>query len=470
MESDNCRLLKRDLLALFYLNTRVKYSHIHLFLLSLSHMKLYNTLTKNIEEIEKKDHTNMYSCGPTVYNYAHIGNLRSFIMADLLYRTLKLDGYNPKWVINITDIDDKTIKGALEKYGKEAGVKELYEYTQFYLDEFLQDLREVNVLVDEIDFIRVTDVMSEIQEFIVSLLEKGFAYTAEDGSVYFNIEKYQQEVGDYGALVGEKFLEGKKVGARVKVDEYEKDSLSDFALWKAWDEADGNIFWEHKTLGKGRPGWHIECSVVNKVAFGGEAIDIHTGGVDLIFPHHTNEIAQSEALLGKGNFVKHWMHSEHLLVDGKKMSKSAGNFFTLRDLKVVTPLAGSVLRFLFLQSNYRSQQNFTQDSFISASHGFSGLKNTLGHENNLSLDPLKNDLNSAKSIAESSSPSVYFELLGEKNVEDVLPEQIVELQSRRNQAREVKDFTASDILRKQIEDLGFEVKDTPEGQKIQKKI
>lgn len=432
-------------------------------------MKLYNTLTKTLEEIEKKDHTNMYSCGPTVYNYAHIGNLRSFIMADLLYRTLKLDGYNPKWVMNITDIDDKTIKGTVEKYGKDAGVKELYEFTELYLQEFLKDLKAVNILVDEIQFIRVTDVMSQIQEFIIGLLEKGFAYKAEDGSVYFNIEKYQSEIGDYGSLVGEKFLEGKKVGARVKVDEYEKDSLSDFALWKAHDEADGNIFWDHPVLGKGRPGWHIECSVVNKVAFSGEVVDIHTGGIDLVFPHHTNEIAQSEALLGKGNFVRHWMHSEHLLVDGKKMSKSAGNFFTLRDLESVTSFAGSALRYLFLQSNYRSQQNFTQDSFISASHGLAGIKNTLDQAGSLVLEPLINDLNSAKVIAESSPSSVYFELLGETLHTEELPNNIVVLQKRRQEARDSKDFAASDSLRKQIEDLGFEVKDTPQGQKIQKK-
>lgn len=433
-------------------------------------MKLYNTLTKTLEEIEKKDHTNMYSCGPTVYNYAHIGNLRSFIMADLLYRTLKLDDYNPKWVMNITDIDDKTIKGTVEKYGKDAGVNELYEFTELYLQEFLKDLKAVNILVDEIQFIRVTDVMSQIQEFIVGLLEKGFAYKAEDGSVYFNIEKYQAEIGDYGSLVGDKFLEGKKVGARVKVDEYEKDSLSDFALWKAHDEQDANIFWDHATLGKGRPGWHIECSVVNKVAFSGEVIDIHTGGIDLVFPHHTNEIAQSEALLGKGNFVRHWMHSEHLLVDGKKMSKSAGNFFTLRDLESVTPLAGSALRYLFLQSNYRSQQNFTQESFISASHGLSGIKNTLEQAGTLALEPLVHDLNSAKAMAESSPSSVYFELLGETVQIEQLPENILALQKRRQEARDSKDFAASDSIRKQIENLGFEVKDTPEGQKIQKKI
>jgi cysteinyl-tRNA synthetase len=327
-------------------------------------LKLYNTLTKQIEEIKKPEgrRLNMYSCGPTIYNYAHIGNLRSFILADLLYRTLKYDGYEPRWVMNLTDIDDKTIKGTIQKFGKAAGVKELFDFTEEYRLAFVNDLKEVNVMVDEIEFIRITNKMPEIQEFIMQLIAKGYAYKAEDGSTYFSIEKYQKDFGDYGQLVGEKFIEGKKVGARVAVDEYEKDNLSDFALWKAYNpESDGNIAWDHPELGKGRPGWHIECSVINKVAFNGEPTDIHTGGVDLIFPHHTNEIAQSQALVGKGNFVHHWLHSEHLLVDGKKMSKSLGNFYTLKDI-FEKGFNGMDFRFLFFNTNYRAQQNFTFES------------------------------------------------------------------------------------------------------------
>ncbi len=435
-------------------------------------MKLYNTLTRQLEEIEKKDHTNMYTCGPTVYNHAHIGNLRSFVMADLLYRTLKLGGYNPIWVMNITDVDDKTIKGTIEKYGKQAGVEELHKFTQGYLDDFLKDLKSIRVSLGEIQFIRVTDVMGEIKNYILGLLAKGYAYTTEDGSVYFDILKYESDFADYGNLVGEKFMEGKKVGARVKVDEYDKENLSDFALWKAWDENDGNIFWEYEGLAKGRPGWHIECSVVNKVAFKDEQIDIHTGGVDLMFPHHTNEIAQSQALLGKGNFVKHWFHSEHLLVDGKKMSKSLGNFHTLRDLQSQSPLSGDALRFLFLQSGYRSQQNFTEKSFTASLHGVANLRNALSTstEKKFATQYLFDDLNSAKALAESSPASVFYDLLNAEVPEEILPEEVLELKGQRQAARDVKDFEKSDGLRKQIEALGYEVKDMPDGQQIQKKI
>jgi len=436
-------------------------------------LKLYNTLSKKIEDVPEKDHINLYTCGPTVYNYAHIGNLRSYIMADLLYRTLKYDGYKPKWVMNITDIDDKTIKGTIAKYGGQATLENLREFTKFYLDEFLKDLGEVNVLKDEITFIRVTDVMSQIQQFIVDLINKGYAYKAEDGSTYFSIEKYQKDFGDYGELVGHKFLEGKKVGARVAVDEYEKENLSDFALWKAWDKiTDGQIFWDHPVLGKGRPGWHIECSVINQIGFKGEPTDIHTGGVDLIFPHHTNEIAQSQALLGKGNFVKHWFHSEHLLVDGKKMSKSAGNFYKLKDLK--HPLASWALRYTFLQSHYRSQQNFTMESLDASGNRLAGLINYMsyaGGGNVIDKKSLNNDLNVPKAISGSDEKFVFTELLGAKlqSVEE-LPEEIKNLSSQRQKAREQKDFKKSDELRKQIESLGYEVMDMSEGQKVKKKL
>ncbi len=197
-------------------------------------LKLYNTFSKKVEDIPLGNRLHLYTCGPTVYNYAHIGNLRSYVMADVLYRTLKFQGYRPVWVMNITDIDDKTIKGTIAKYGQTATVENLREYTKFYLDAFLADLDEVNIIKDDISFYRVTDVIPQIQEFILMLLDKGYAYTAADGSTYFSINTYQKDFGDYGVLVGQKFLEGKKIGVRVKVDEYEKDDLSDFALWKAW--------------------------------------------------------------------------------------------------------------------------------------------------------------------------------------------------------------------------------------------
>ncbi len=438
-------------------------------------LKLYNTLTKKIEEVAKKDHINLYTCGPTVYNYAHIGNLRSYIMADLLYRTLKYDGYHPHWVMNITDIDDKTIKGAIAKFGKNATVENLREFTKFYLDEFLKDLGEVNVLKDEITFIRVTDVMPQIQDFIVELINKGYAYKADDGSTYFSIEKYQKDFGDYGQLVGEKFIEGKKVGARVAVDEYEKDNLSDFALWKAHSSEDANIYWEHPLLGKGRPGWHIECSVINKIGFKGEPTDIHTGGVDLIFPHHTNEIAQSQALIGKGNFVHHWFHSEHLLVDGKKMAKSANNFYTLKNLLDKNYL-GMDFRYAMLGSSYRSQQNFTWGNLLASHQALAKIDLSAGSIPSEAKALLNNDLGFPEALGVLWKENAGFDslagLFGIKKTaaDNNLAPEISKLLDGREQARVNKDFKKSDELRKQIEALGYEVMDTPEGQKVKKKL
>ncbi len=320
----------------------------------------------------QKSALNLYTCGPTVYNMAHIGNLRSYVFADLVFRSKKFEGRSPKWAMNITDIDDKTIRNTIEEFGQETGTEDLKKYTERYTKIFLQDLEKLNVSVSEIELLKVSDVIPQIQNFIVKLIDKGYAYKAEDGSTYFNIEKYQQDFGHYGELVGEKFLEGKKIGARVKVDEYEKDNLSDFALWKAHEVGDANIFWPHPVLGEGRPGWHIECSAINEIAFKGEVTDIHTGGVDLIFPHHTNEIAQSEALTGH-KFVETWLHSEHILVDNKKMSKSLGNIFTLEDLekKGYNPLA---YRYLLLQTNYKQKVNFTWESLEAAQKGYDNLK------------------------------------------------------------------------------------------------
>ncbi|MCL5008977.1 MAG: cysteine--tRNA ligase [Patescibacteria group bacterium] len=464
-------------------------------------MKLYNTLTKKIEEFKpiNPGHVNLYTCGPTVYNYAHIGNLRSYILADLLYRTLKYSKLNPIWVMNITDVDDKTIKGTIEKYGKNATVDNLREFTQFYLDEFKKDLDEVNVLRKEITFYRVTDVIPQIQKFIVDLVKKGLAYVAEDG-IYFSIEKYQQNIGDYGELVGHKFLEGKKIGARVSVDEYEKDNLSDFVLWKAHNpETDGQIFWQDECgdneikIMNGRPGWHIECSVINRIGFNGEPTDIHTGGVDLVFPHHTNEIAQSQALFGKGNFVHHWFHSEHLLVDGKKMAKSAGNFYILKDLekKIAKKIAGVSFRYLCLQTGYQEQMNFVLENFIGALHNLASIieaqrNEDKGKTTECDLEMAQNNLNIPQLLAgmnkhlteykeynqilgldvDSDEVQYYFRPLEDWS----LPEEVVNLKNQRRIAREGKNFAKSDELRKQIEDLDYEVLDTPEGQKIKRKI
>lgn len=438
-------------------------------------MQLYNTLSKQAEEFKPvhSDYVNMYSCGPTVYSYAHIGNLRSFIMADLLYRTLKFDGFKVNWVMNITDIDDKTIKGTIEQFGSSATVKDLYTFTEKYLQIFKSDLQAVNVLVDKIQIIRVTDKMKEIQDFIIQLINKGYAYKADDG-VYFSIEKYQKDFGDYGELVGKKFLEGKKAGARVAVDEYEKDNLSDFVLWKGYNtETDGQIFWEHPVLGKGRPGWHIECSVINQVAFNGETTDIHTGGVDLIFPHHTNEIAQSQPIYKP--YVNYWCHNEHLLVDGMRMGKRFKNFYTLNDLKEKGH-SGQDLRYFFMNSGFNTQQNFTFEALSaarSAREKIFGLSSAA--EIPIGFDEAINDnLNFSKALATVWSEKVFNEKINSvfgfcQEAEVALPENILQIVSDRKLAKDTKDFKKSDDLRKQIEELGYEVNDTSEGQKVKKR-
>ncbi len=441
----------------------------------MNELNLYNTLTRKIEKVWPVDGKtiHLYTCGPTVYNYVHIGNLRSYIAADLLYRTLIFDGYNVQYVMNITDVDDKTIRGTIEEFGENASVENLHEYTSRFLDAFLEDLKAVNIDVANIKLIRVSEVIPQIQEFILQLIEKGYAYHTDDG-VYFSIKKYQADFHDYGALVGEKFLEGKKIGARVAVDEYDKDDLSDFALWKKHSEEDGQIFWDHEVLGKGRPGWHIECSVINKVGFGDSVIDIHTGGVDLIFPHHTNEIAQSQPL---GPFVKHWMHAEHLQVNDEKMAKSKQNFYTLRDIEE-KGFSGLDLRYLYLQSHYKTQSNFSWKSLEAAHSALSKLKSfdssgaTASEEFKSSLN---NDLNLPKALAaaweDKENLQKYDEVLGLRlgeKVEVEVSEEVQKLLDERQAARNDKDFARSDELRDEIAKHGFEVKDTSEGQKISK--
>lgn len=431
----------------------------------------------------------MYSCGPTVYNQAHIGNLRSFVFADSLKRVLEFNNQKIDWVMNITDVDDKTIKKTIEQFGDSATPAQLKEFTSEFTAGFMQDLQALNIDTSEIRFINVSDVIPQIQEFILKLIEKGFAYKAEDGSTYFSIEKYQVEFGDYGALVGTGFLEGKKVGARVAVDEYEKDNLSDFALWKATQSDDGQVFWEHPELGNGRPGWHIECSVINNIAYKGTTTDIHTGGIDLIFPHHTNEIAQSQPFYKP--FVSHWAHSEHLQINDQKMAKREKNFLTLKDLATKSSIAGPALRYLFFQTDFRNQQNFTDESFAGAVNAVKGLINKANLSQDGDIDQeiieklktaLNENLNTAKALAilheavdSGSSKETLskmddffgFGLFNQENTE--LPEEVTNLVEERKLARTSKDFTKSDELRIEIEKLGYEVKDTNEGQKVTKK-
>ena len=361
-------------------------------------LKLYNTLSREKEifiPIDPKE-VRMYTCGPTVYNYPQIGNYRAYIFGDILKRYLKYSGYNVKHIMNITDIDDKTIRDSIAQH------KSLKEFTEFYTEGFYKDRDSLNIQPADL-YTKATDYIPEMVEIIEKLIEKGFAYKGEDGSTYFDIKKDKE----YGKLSHFK-LEDLKDNAqgRLKKDEYEKENAHDFALWKIWDENDGDVFWE-TSLGKGRPGWHIECSAMS-IKNLGETFDIHTGGVDNIFPHHENEIAQSECSTGK-QFVKYWMHNEHLMVDGKKMSKSAGNFYTLRDLieKGFDPLA---FRYWLYTGHYRTKVNFTVEALEGSKtalfklfEAHKELGNELGSVNSTYTDKLKesmnDDLNTSQVIA-----------------------------------------------------------------------
>lgn len=310
-------------------------------------LRFFNTLTRKKEVFKpiKKGRVGLYTCGPTVYNYPHIGNYRAYIFEDVLRRVLEYAGYKVTQVMNLTDVDDKTIRGA-----KEAGVS-LKAFTEKYTTAFFEDLETLNIEKAE-HYPKATEHIEEMVGIIKKLLGKGYAYKTAEGDIYYEIAKF----GEYGKLSHFKLkkLETGKSG-RVKADEYGKDNVRDFALWKAWDEEDGDVFWETE-FGRGRPGWHIECSGMS-TKYLGETFDMHTGGIDNMFPHHENEIAQSEAASGK-KFVNYWMHCDHLIVDGKKMSKSLGNFYTLRDLteKGNGPKA---IRYMLINAHYRQQLNFT---------------------------------------------------------------------------------------------------------------
>jgi cysteinyl-tRNA synthetase len=306
-------------------------------------LRLYNTLSGKVEEFAPAaDNTiRMYACGPTVYDYGHIGNFRTFVAVDILRRFLRQSGFKVQHVMNITDVDDKIIRNAARDK------KTVQEYTRTYEEAFLEDMSSLNLQRPE-KMVRATEHIREMAEFISALEKKGIAYRTEDGSYYFRIAKFPE----YGKLSKKDFA-GMEVGARVDVDEYEKDDARDFALWKSPKE--GEAFWE-SPIGPGRPGWHIECSVMS-MKYLGDSFDLHAGGEDLIFPHHENEIAQSESLTSK-TFARHWMHVRFLLVEGEKMSKSAGNFFTLRDLLVKGHKPSSI-RFLLTSVPYRKQLNFT---------------------------------------------------------------------------------------------------------------
>ena len=472
-------------------------------------IRFYNTLGHKLEKFEpiKDMEVKMYTCGPTVWNYPHIGNYRTFLFEDLLRRFLKYRGYRVTQVMNLTDVDDRIIKVCKEKS------LDISEFTEKFAKSFFEDLDFLRVERAEY-YPRATQHIPEMVKIIEGLLSKGVAYRSDDGSIYFSIAKFPR----YGILSGLEIKE-LKVGARVRQDDYEKESAQDFALWKAWDENDGKIFWE-TSLGKGRPGWHIECSAMS-MKYLGEEFDIHTGGVDNIFPHHENEIAQSEAYTGK-RFAKYWLHSEHLLVNEAKMAKRLGNFITVNDLRQ-RGIDGETLRFLLLSGHYRAQLNFTERSLEQAASSVKRItefvrrleesKKVVGGKVR-DFDPqiqelvkrtrikyieaLENNLDAPTALA------VVFDFITEGNrildqnkagpdglaemlhfmhddfdrvfavVQSILrkeelPPVIVEMLKEREDARTSKDWPKSDLLRKKLMELGIEVQDTPQGQKWRKK-
>src|SRR6202044_2004545 len=324
----------------------------------MNEIRLYNTLSNRLEPLQPlhPGEVRIYTCGPTVYDFAHIGNFRTFTFQDILRRFLRSQGYRVLQVINLTDVDDRIIQNAAEAHIS------IREYTEKYVDAFLEDMRALRLEMPE-EIVRATDHIEDMVDLIERLQKKGLTYDSE-GSIYYRISKFP----DYGNL-SKIDVGGIKAGAPVDNDRYEKDDARDFALWKA--PKPGEHFWETK-IGPGRPGWHIECSAM-AMKYLGDTLDIHTGGVDLAFPHHENEIAQSEAATGK-TFVRTWLHAEHLIIEGQKMSKSLGNFYTLRDL-FARGHKPSTIRFLLLSVPYRRQLNFTEEGLVQARNSIERLRN-----------------------------------------------------------------------------------------------
>ncbi len=449
-------------------------------------LTLFNSLSRQNELFVPLVDMNvgMYSCGPTVYNYPHIGNYRAYITSDILKRYLTYRGYTVHHIMNITDIDDKTIRDS-QKEGKS-----LKEFTEFYTKGFFADRDTLHILPPE-KYTKATEYIPHMVRMIETLLEKGYAYKTEDGSVYFDIKKD----AEYGKLSHFKLTDLKEnaEGRLAKKDEYEKENASDFALWKAWDESDGEVFWE-TTLGKGRPGWHIECSAMSIDTLG-EGFDIHTGGVDNIFPHHENEIAQSECATGKP-FSKYFIHNEHLMVDGAKMSKSAGNFYTLRDLDE-RGIDAIAFRMWLMTAHYRTKTNFTLETVTGSQTALNRLKETLqGYDTEQGkivesyketfISYMDNDLDTPKALAliweiikdptltpqDKRATIIDFDRvfgLGLSEIhEEIIPEEVTRLAEERELARKEKEWQKSDDLRAQIESLGYEIKDTNSGYKISK--
>jgi len=462
-------------------------------------LRFFNTYSREIEEFQPRDPAerkiDIYTCGPTVYSRAHIGNFRAYIFEDLLQRHLELRGYKVHRVTNITDVDDKTIRGA-----REAEVP-LQKFTAQFKDAFFQDIETLRIKRAD-EFPAATDqrYVDKMIEMITALISRGLAYQADDKSVYFRINKFP----DYGKLAHFDLTQLQSTG-RVKHDEYDKEHIGDFALWKARDEEDGDVGWE-SPWGRGRPGWHIECSAM-ATALLGDQIDIHCGGVDNIFPHHEAEIAQSEGVTGK-KFVRYWLHCAHLLVDGQKMSKSLGNFYTLPNL-LEKGYTGREIRYALMRVHYRAPLNFTWESMEETRQALARIDEWLMRlreaaakkidkgktETQLGTqfaEALDDDLNISaalgflfESIRESNramdqneldpaSAKTWFDwwkqinkVLGlETESEVVLPAEVAQLAKDRENARREKNWKRSDELRDRISALGWEVRDTKDGQKL----
>jgi cysteinyl-tRNA synthetase len=464
-------------------------------------LNLFNTLSRSVQEFAPLDPdkktVGMYCCGPTVYDYAHVGNWRTFVFADLVRRTLEFTGYEVKHVMNITDVEDKIIKGVRENKTT------LKDFTGTFESAFLEDLNALGCLRPH-ELPRATEHIPEIIALIEKLLARGVAYQTADGSVYFSIEKYRGCGGHYGQLLKLNFDE-LRPGERVSADEYEKESATDFALWKARVPGDGEIFWP-APFGEGRPGWHIECSAMSLKALG-ETFDLHLGGEDLKFPHHEDEIAQSEGATGKP-FVKFWLHGSHLLVEGKKMSKSLGNYFTLRDLLAKGYTAREV-RYLLLTAHYRETFNFTMEGLNSAKSALARIDECVSKLREIAgsttampeaklvaafSGAITDDLNVSAAwgevfkwvtatntrLAENtlSAAQAASELAAWEKVDAVLgvdikgekeiPPEIQALADARTAAKKNKDFKQSDAIRNELKARGWLIEDTPKGIKLKK--
>jgi cysteinyl-tRNA synthetase len=464
-------------------------------------LRFFNTYSREIEEFEPRDTSGrpirMYTCGPTVYSRAHIGNFRAYIFEDLLQRHLELRGYKVHRVMNITDVEDKTIRGA-----REAGVP-LRKFTEQFKDAFFEDALTLRIKrADEYPAATDQRHIDRMIEMISALISKGLAYEADDKSVYFRISKFP----DYGKLAHFDLTQLQSTG-RVKHDEYDKEHIGDFALWKAWDEADDDVKWD-SPWGPGRPGWHIECSAMSTGLLG-DQIDIHCGGVDNIFPHHEAEIAQSEGVTEK-KFVRYWLHCAHLLVDGQKMAKSLGNFYTVPDV-VAKGYTGRELRYALLRVHYRVPLNFTwegmneaRESLTRIDEWLARLKQIAKRGNAQTLTPtpphptasledaLDDDLNISaalgflfESIRETNRAMDQNEMDAiaasawvdwwnrintvldlEAQTDVAIPLEVAELAKERENARREKNWKRSDELRQRIAAAGWQVRDTKDGPKL----